>query len=110
MIEHAGPVLQTILGTLFTWGLTALGAGLVFVFSSGQVRKCEGGTEHIQRSAESEEGELRLHGTVDSVSQTRCTYCAVNKLYHKTDYDTTKYMNGATLTVHNVHAVPRQQR
>ena len=38
MIEHAGPVLQTILGTLFTWGLTAFGAGLVFVFSSGQVR------------------------------------------------------------------------
>ena len=37
MIENAGPVLQTVLGTLFTWGLTALGAGLVFVFQSGKV-------------------------------------------------------------------------
>lgn len=30
-------MLQALLGTLFTWGLTAAGAALVFVFSSGQV-------------------------------------------------------------------------
>ncbi|KAK7113365.1 zinc transporter ZIP11-like [Littorina saxatilis] len=42
MIEDAGPVLQTILGTLFTWGLTALGAGLVFIFSSGQRKLLDG--------------------------------------------------------------------
>ncbi|GFO33136.1 Zinc transporter zip11-like [Plakobranchus ocellatus] len=36
MIEGANPLLQTFLGTLFTWGMTALGAGLVFIFSSGQ--------------------------------------------------------------------------
>ncbi|NWZ86119.1 S39AB protein, partial [Poecile atricapillus] len=32
-----GPVLQAVLGTLLTWGLTAAGSALVFVFSSGQV-------------------------------------------------------------------------
>ncbi|XP_076458583.1 zinc transporter ZIP11-like [Babylonia areolata] len=42
MIEDAGPVLQTLLGTFFTWGLTALGAGLVFVFSSGQRKLLDG--------------------------------------------------------------------
>lgn len=31
------PVLQALLGTLFTWGLTAAGSALVFVFQSGQV-------------------------------------------------------------------------
>lgn len=42
MIENAGSVLQTILGTLFTWGLTALGAGLVFVFQSGKRKLLDG--------------------------------------------------------------------
>lgn len=42
MIENAGPVLQTILGTLLTWGLTALGAGLVFVFQSGKRKLLDG--------------------------------------------------------------------
>ncbi|KAI7797227.1 putative zinc transporter ZIP11-like, partial [Triplophysa rosa] len=31
------PVVQALLGTLFTWGLTAAGAALVFIFSSRQV-------------------------------------------------------------------------
>lgn len=31
MIESYDPVLQALLGTLFTWGVTALGAALVFV-------------------------------------------------------------------------------
>lgn len=31
MIEGLHPVLQAFLGTLFTWGLTALGAAVVFV-------------------------------------------------------------------------------
>ncbi|XP_069786128.1 zinc transporter ZIP11-like isoform X1 [Narcine bancroftii] len=36
MIEGWSPVSQTLLGTLLTWGLTAAGAALVFVFSQGQ--------------------------------------------------------------------------
>ncbi|KAL4240248.1 hypothetical protein ACF0H5_001042 [Mactra antiquata] len=42
MIADINPVFQTILGTLFTWGLTALGAGLVFIFDSGQRRILDG--------------------------------------------------------------------
>lgn len=37
MIPNLHPILQTCMGTAFTWGLTALGAALVFVFSGGQV-------------------------------------------------------------------------
>ncbi|NXK54003.1 S39AB protein, partial [Chauna torquata] len=37
-----GPVLQSVLGTLLTWGLTAAGSALVFVFSSGQRRILDG--------------------------------------------------------------------
>ncbi|NXC47718.1 S39AB protein, partial [Penelope pileata] len=37
-----GPVLQALLGTLLTWGLTAAGSALVFVFSSGQRRILDG--------------------------------------------------------------------
>lgn len=42
MIEGYGPVTQSLLGTLFTWGLTAAGSALVFVFSSGQRRILDG--------------------------------------------------------------------
>lgn len=42
MIAGVSPVLQALLGTLFTWGLTAAGAALVFVFSSGQKRILDG--------------------------------------------------------------------
>ena len=37
MIAGQNAIFQTFLGTLFTWGLTALGAALVFVFNSRQV-------------------------------------------------------------------------
>uniref|UniRef100_A0A3Q2YZL1 Zinc transporter ZIP11 n=1 Tax=Hippocampus comes TaxID=109280 RepID=A0A3Q2YZL1_HIPCM len=37
MIEGYSPVAQALLGTLFTWGLTAAGAAMVFVFSGRQV-------------------------------------------------------------------------
>lgn len=37
MIPGSGPVVQALLGTFLTWGLTAAGSALVFVFSSGQV-------------------------------------------------------------------------
>lgn len=37
MIAGFGPVAQAVLGTFLTWGLTAAGSALVFVFSSGQV-------------------------------------------------------------------------
>lgn len=39
MLEGYSPIIQALLGTLFTWGLTAAGAALVFVFSSHQVKK-----------------------------------------------------------------------
>ncbi|ESO96752.1 hypothetical protein LOTGIDRAFT_201969 [Lottia gigantea] len=42
MIEGINPVWQALLGTLFTWGLTALGSGLVFVFQSGQRKILDG--------------------------------------------------------------------
>lgn len=38
MLEGYSPIIQALLGTLFTWGLTAAGAALVFVFSSHQVK------------------------------------------------------------------------
>lgn len=37
MLLGYSPVSQALLGTLLTWGLTAAGSALVFVFSSGQV-------------------------------------------------------------------------
>lgn len=42
MIPNVHPVLQACLGTAFTWGLTALGAALVFVFSGGQRKVLDG--------------------------------------------------------------------
>lgn len=39
MIRDADPVLQAFLGTLFTWGVTALGAAFVFILRGNQVRK-----------------------------------------------------------------------
>ncbi|XP_072793124.1 zinc transporter ZIP11 isoform X1 [Taeniopygia guttata] len=42
MIPGVGPVPQALLGTLLTWGLTAAGSALVFVFSSGQRRILDG--------------------------------------------------------------------
>lgn len=37
MLQGHSTVFQALLGTFFTWGMTAAGAALVFVFSSGQV-------------------------------------------------------------------------
>ncbi|XP_061248947.1 zinc transporter ZIP11 isoform X4 [Bos javanicus] len=42
MLHGHSPVSQALLGTFFTWGLTAAGAALVFVFSSGQRRILDG--------------------------------------------------------------------
>ncbi|XP_034563900.1 zinc transporter ZIP11-like isoform X2 [Notolabrus celidotus] len=42
MLEGHSPMVQALLGTLFTWGLTAAGAALVFVFSSHQKRILDG--------------------------------------------------------------------
>jgi zinc transporter 11 len=42
MIESLHPVLQAVAGTLFTWGLTAAGSALVFLFSSGQRKFLDG--------------------------------------------------------------------
>ncbi|XP_017271580.1 zinc transporter ZIP11 isoform X2 [Kryptolebias marmoratus] len=42
MLEGYSPLTQALLGTLFTWGLTAAGAALVFVFSSRQKRILDG--------------------------------------------------------------------
>jgi len=38
MIEEASPVMQALLGTLFTWGLTAIGASVAFFVNGNQVR------------------------------------------------------------------------
>ena len=37
MIEGKDPVLQAFLGTLMTWGLTALGAAMAFFIKGNQV-------------------------------------------------------------------------
>ncbi|XP_075418268.1 zinc transporter ZIP11 isoform X1 [Tenrec ecaudatus] len=42
MLRGQSAVLQALLGTFFTWGLTAAGAALVFIFSSGQRRILDG--------------------------------------------------------------------
>lgn len=42
MLVGYSPVVQALLGTLFTWGVTALGSALVFVFSSGQRKILDG--------------------------------------------------------------------
>lgn len=42
MIEGLHPVTQAALGTLFTWGLTAAGSALVFLFSKGQRKILDG--------------------------------------------------------------------
>ncbi|XP_048869871.1 LOW QUALITY PROTEIN: zinc transporter ZIP11 [Brienomyrus brachyistius] len=42
MIPGYSPVTQALLGTFFTWGVTAAGAALVFVFSTGQRRILDG--------------------------------------------------------------------
>ena len=38
MIEGISPVSQALLGTLFTWGLTALGAAVAIFIQGNQVR------------------------------------------------------------------------
>ncbi|MBN1836169.1 MAG: ZIP family metal transporter, partial [Spirochaetales bacterium] len=40
--EPLNPVLQALVGTCFTWGLTALGAGLVFFFKSIKKKVLDG--------------------------------------------------------------------
>ena len=37
MLEGYNHIAQAAMGTLFTWGVTALGSALVFVFSRAQV-------------------------------------------------------------------------
>ncbi|XP_066242856.1 zinc transporter ZIP11 isoform X2 [Saccopteryx leptura] len=42
MLQGHSPIVQALLGTFFTWGMTAAGAALVFIFSSGQRRILDG--------------------------------------------------------------------
>ncbi|XP_042528793.1 zinc transporter ZIP11 isoform X1 [Dipodomys spectabilis] len=42
MLQGYSSVFQALLGTFFTWALTAAGAALVFIFSSGQRRILDG--------------------------------------------------------------------
>nr|KAF6417185.1 solute carrier family 39 member 11 [Molossus molossus] len=42
MLQGHSTVFQALLGTFFTWGMTAAGAALVFIFSSGQRRILDG--------------------------------------------------------------------
>jgi len=39
MLPGYSPEIQTLLGTFFTWGLTAAGAGLVFFLHGAQVSR-----------------------------------------------------------------------
>ena len=39
MLSGYHPVVQSLMGTALTWGLTALGASLVLVFHGGQVQE-----------------------------------------------------------------------
>lgn len=39
MIQGYGPVTQALLGTLFTWGLTALGSAMVIFLRGNQVKE-----------------------------------------------------------------------
>lgn len=48
MLEGYSPMTQALLGTLFTWGLTAAGAALVFVFSSRQVLSERSAHKHAE--------------------------------------------------------------
>jgi hypothetical protein len=38
MLQNYGAVFQAFIGTIFTWGLTAAGAGMVVLFQGTQVR------------------------------------------------------------------------
>uniref|UniRef100_A0A8C0XR62 Zinc transporter ZIP11 n=1 Tax=Castor canadensis TaxID=51338 RepID=A0A8C0XR62_CASCN len=42
MLQGHSSVFQALLGTFFTWAMTAAGAALVFIFSSGQRRILDG--------------------------------------------------------------------
>lgn len=46
MIAGLHPLVQSLLGTFLTWGLTAAGAGLVFIWSGGKVGG-EGSSEEL---------------------------------------------------------------
>ena len=37
MLSGYHPIVQSLMGTLLTWGLTAAGSALVFVFQGGKV-------------------------------------------------------------------------
>lgn len=43
MLQGYSSVVQALLGTFFTWAMTAAGAALVFIFSSGQVSRFASG-------------------------------------------------------------------
>ena len=47
MIEGISPVSQALLGTLFTWGLTALGAAVAIFIQGNQVRNCFSSSLHL---------------------------------------------------------------
>lgn len=38
MLKNCGAVFQALIGTIFTWGVTAAGAGMVVFFQGTQVR------------------------------------------------------------------------
>jgi hypothetical protein len=38
MLQNHGAIFQALIGTIFTWGVTAAGAGMVVFFQGTQVR------------------------------------------------------------------------
>ena len=47
MIEGISPVSQALLGTLLTWGLTALGAVVAIFIQGNQVSNCFSSSLHL---------------------------------------------------------------
>ncbi|XP_058532209.1 zinc transporter ZIP11 isoform X4 [Ochotona princeps] len=60
MLHGHSPVFQALLGTFFTWGMTAAGSALVFVFSSGQRRILDGSLGFAAGGAAAEDPQMAL--------------------------------------------------
>ncbi|XP_073091970.1 zinc transporter ZIP11 isoform X8 [Manis javanica] len=61
MLQGHSSVFQALLGTFFTWGMTAAGAALVFIFSSGQRRILDGSLGFAAGGAEDPQTALALN-------------------------------------------------
>ena len=58
-LVQAGPVWQALVGTVFTWGLTAAGAALVFILHGTQVKQINT-LNHIDQSINRERSLIQV--------------------------------------------------